>query len=123
MSVKYATFKSNTGAIGAFLILKYAGAGLADVAAAATAPLAGVSEHGCSAVGDALSVAVEGQGAQVTSGEAIAAGDYLTSDANGKAIKATTVGQYCIGVAEEDAAGIDEIIVYRPGLSIFAVAA
>ena len=122
MSVLYSTYRSNAAAIAARMIVKFDGAGLVVVADGATAPLAGVSEYGCDAKGDAVSIATAGHGPIVTAGAAIAAGDYLTSNAEGKAIKATTTGQYCIGVAEEVGVA-DDVITYRPGLTTFSAAA
>ena len=55
---------------------------------------------------------------EVESGAAIAVGDPLTSDAQGRAIKATAAGQRIIGFAFAAASGEGEIIdyIYAPGL-------
>ena len=55
---------------------------------------------------------------EVESGAAIAAGDPLTADAEGRAVKATANGQHIIGFAFAAASGAGEIIdyIYSPGL-------
>ena len=62
----------------------------------------GVTLNSASAAGDALTVARSGQ-VLVDVGEALAAGDAVGSDANGKAVTATT-GDIILGYAVEDAA-------------------
>lgn len=74
--------------IAPYLILKAGSAdGFATVASAATDALIGVSENVPVPAGRVVDV-IQGGPANVVAGGAIAAGDYLTSDANGKAIKA-----------------------------------
>ena len=55
---------------------------------------------------------------EVESGAAIAVGDPLTADAEGRAVKATANGQRLIGFAFAAASGAGEIIeyIYAPGL-------
>lgn len=54
---------------------------------------------------------------EVESGAAIAVGDPLTADAQGRAVKATATGQRIIGFAFASASGAGEIIdyIYSPG--------
>lgn len=55
---------------------------------------------------------------EVESGAAIAVGDPLTADDEGRAVKATANGQHIIGLAFAAASGAGEIIdyIYAPGL-------
>ena len=55
---------------------------------------------------------------EVESGAAIAVGDPLTADAEGRAVPATAAGQRIIGFAFAAASGEGEIIdyIYAPGL-------
>ena len=55
---------------------------------------------------------------EVEAGAAIAVGDPLTADAEGRAVKATANGQHIIGLAFAAASGAGEIIdyIYAPGL-------
>lgn len=60
---------------------------------------------------------------EVESGAAIAVGDPLTADAQGRAVKATATGQRVIGFALAAASGAGEIIdyIYAPGLMAVSV--
>ena len=60
---------------------------------------------------------------EVESGAAIAVGDPLTADAEGRAVKATATGQHIIGLAFAAASGAGEIIdyIYSPGLMAVSV--
>lgn len=55
---------------------------------------------------------------EVEAGAAIAVGDPLTADAEGRAVRATATGQHIIGFAFAAASGAGEIIdyIYAPGL-------
>jgi hypothetical protein len=113
------------GAIGARLITKYTN-NRAEVAqaSAATDRLAGVTELGAAALGDVVDVVRAGMD-KVTAGGNVAAGDLLTSDANGKAIKAVGgAGQtvFVIGQAEEPGVAND-IIHYTTAPSVIVLPA
>ena len=60
---------------------------------------------------------------EVESGAAIAVGDPLTADAEGRAVKATATGQRIIGFAFAAASGEGEIIdyIYAPGFMAVSV--
>jgi hypothetical protein len=118
------SFKA-AGAIGDRLITKYtANRGEVAQASAATDRLAGAVEIGAEAAGDIVDVAREGMG-KVTVGGVVAAGDHLTGDANGKAVKAVGVaGQsiFVIGQAEEPGVAND-IIHYTIAPSVIVLPA
>lgn len=69
------------------------------------------------AKGENITVQIKERG-QVIAGGTFVAGDYLASDADGKAVKATT-DAYVLGVALEDASvdGIAEILLVHGGKS------
>lgn len=84
-------------------------------ASAATDKIIGTSDELAHAAGEVVDVAV-GSVPKVRLGGTVAAGDALTSDANGKAIATTTTGNRIIGYAE--AAGVlDDVITYLRALS------
>lgn len=94
--------------IGARLIVKYTNnRNEVAQAAAATDRLAGVTELGAEAAGGMVDVAREGM-SKVTLGGIVSAGDFLTSDAGGKAV-AAAAGQWVIGQAEEPGVANDVI--------------
>ncbi len=70
----------------------------AAIAAAATAKIIGVLYNKPAAADVAAQIAIGGV-ARVTAGGVVAAGDLLTSDANGKAIATTTTGNVLLGRA------------------------
>jgi hypothetical protein len=70
----------------------------AAIAAAATAKIIGVLYNKPAAADVAAQIAISGV-ARVTAGGVVAAGDLLTSDADGKAIATTTTGNVLIGRA------------------------
>lgn len=70
----------------------------AAIAAAATAKIIGVLYNKPAAADVAAQIAISGV-ARVTAGGVVAAGDLLTSDANGKAIATTTTGNVLLGRA------------------------
>lgn len=85
-------------------------------ASSATQPLAGTTGQvggGAGAMVDLAKTAIP----QVQLGATVAAGDPLTSNATGKAIKATVAGQRIIGFAEQPGIA-DDIIDYfsAPGV-------
>jgi hypothetical protein len=104
-------------AIQGFRIVK---AGTADMsavpAAAATDKLLGTTDKLDHAIGEVADVAVIPV-AQVRLGGTVAAGDALTSDANGKAVATTTIGHRYIGFAEV-AGVVDDVITYVRSLGV-----
>lgn len=68
------------------------------MASSATDSLVGISDLGADAIGDRLDVVMDDI-AEVEFGGTITRGDPITSDANGKAIKATVAGSRIIGFA------------------------
>jgi hypothetical protein len=128
MSISLLTksFLATAVAIAPYLIVKAtAAAETVQIAGAATDPLVGSSgQLGCDA-GGLLDIVQAGED-EVTAGGNIAFGDPLTSDANGKAVKATaTAGSTVsiIGYANQKAVAGD-VFRYRvaPGL-LYAPAA
>lgn len=104
-------------AIAAHLIIK---TGVADgscvKSTAATDKLLGTSDELDHVAGEVVDMSVSPIG-KVRLGGTVAAGDALTSDANGKAIATTTTGHRLIGFAEF--AGVaDDVITYlrSPGV-------
>ncbi len=85
-------------------------------ASAATQPLAGTTGQVGGAAG-AMVDAVKSGIPQVQLGGTVAAGDALTANATGKAIKVTAAGQRTIGTAEQPGIA-DDIIDYfaAPGV-------
>ncbi len=110
--------------IAAYIIVAFSDAAASSkvaTASAATQPLAGTTgQVGASAAG--LMVDVEKEGVpKVTLGGAVSAGDPLTSDANGKAVKATVAGSRVIGFAEQPGVAGD-IIDYLSAPGTLAIA-
>lgn len=90
-------------------------------ATAATQPIIGTTGKIGGTTGDLVDVTLLGLG-DVQLGGTVTAGANLTSDANGKAIAATLVGQRIIGQAH--APGVaDDIIPYLCAPGVHAVAA
>lgn len=85
-------------------------AGTCVQASAANQALLGTSDELTSAIGDVVDIAV-GPVPKVQLGGTVAAGAWLTSDANGKAIATTTTGNQVIGRAEV-AGVLDDVITY-----------
>jgi len=69
-------------------------------ATGATTTLIGISAEVDTPVGDRVSVQQGGNVAEILYGGTIARGDYLTSDAQGRAIATTTTGNRYGGIAE-----------------------
>jgi hypothetical protein len=87
-------------AIAAFRLVKFgANPGEVAQATAATEALMGVTTLVAPDVGERVDLVKSGL-ADVTYGGTVAAGDPLTSDGSGKAIKATVAGSRLIGFAE-----------------------
>ena len=83
-------------------------------ASAATDKIIGTSDELDHVTGEMVDIAV-GLVPKVRLGGTVAAGDALTSDANGKAIATTTTGNRIIGYAE--VAGVaDDVITYLRAL-------
>ncbi len=90
-----------TTAIAAYRLVNYGAADGAGVPAAdATKFIVGVNSEVAAAIGERASIHSVGNIADVEYGGNVARGDPLTSDAQGRAIKATTTGQHCVGYAE-----------------------
>lgn len=111
-----------TAAISAKHLVKFtANAGEVAPATAATDKLAGVADLGATVSGEMVDVAIGGMD-EVVAGGNIAAGDKLTSDANGKAVVATFaagVTTHVVGVAL--APGVDgDLISYLVAPSVIA---
>lgn len=107
------SFRS-ASAIAGFLIVKAAAGGAAAVAAAATDPLLGAAGSMGVPAGGMLDVDMAGV-SEVRLGGNVVAGDPLTADAAGKAIKALPVANAIvriIGFAMSDGAA-DDIIPYH----------
>lgn len=89
------------GAIAACRILTAGTAdGLVAQAAAADDAMLGINEQYDKVDGDHLSMCISGV-CRVEYGGAVAYGDPLTADSQGRAIKATVDGSRCIGFANE----------------------
>lgn len=124
MGAANATYKSfaASAAITAKRLVKFTDtAGEVAPATSATHKIAGAADLGATAAGQLVDVAMVGD-AEVTAGGNIAAGDKLTSDANGKAVVATLaagVTRHVFGVAL--APGVDgDIIPYLVAHSVIA---
>lgn len=91
-------------------------AGTVVQASAATDKLLGTSDELDHTIGEMVDLSL-GRVPQVRLGGTVAAGDLLTSDANGKAVATTTPGHRYIGIAER-AGVLDDVITYHraPGL-------
>ncbi|MDZ7894992.1 MAG: hypothetical protein U5M50_08630 [Sphingobium sp.] len=106
--------------IAAFRIVAFSDAAASSKiaqAAAANGRLVGTTgKVGASAAGQMTDVHRDGLN-QVQLGGPVSAGDWLTSDANGKAIATTTVGHNVIGRAEQPGVA-DDVIDYfaAPGV-------
>ena len=105
------------GNVAEFLIVKAGTAAMSCVvAAAATDKLLGTSDELPHVTGEIVDMAV-GPVPFVRLGGTVAAGDALTSDANGKAIATTTTGNRIIGFAE--IAGVaNDVITYERALGV-----
>lgn len=107
-----------------FRIVKFSDAAASTkvaTAAAATDPLAGTTGKLGGETGDMSDITLAGIGG-VQLGGTVAAGDPLTSNADGKAIKATVAGQRIIGSAEQPGVAGD-IIDYLCAPAALAVGA
>ena len=117
----YKNFEAE-GEIGPYVIVTH---GTTDysvkAATGATVPLVGVTDELGKLDNGRIDVCVEGL-PEVMLGGAVAAGDPLTSDASGKAVKATAAGNRILGFALVSGASGD-IIPYQYSLGTLAVAA
>lgn len=105
------------GAISAFLIVKPGAADMSCLVAAGPAEkLLGTSDELNHVAGEVVDVSVSPI-AKVCLGGTVAAGDALTSDANGKAVVTTTTGHRIIGFAEVPGV-LNDVITYirAPGV-------
>jgi len=90
-----------TGAILARRLVSYGAADGTGVQANGSAePIVGVSADIDTDVNQRASVHMVGNIAEVTYGGNVRRGRPLTADAQGRAIEATTTGQFCVGLAE-----------------------
>jgi hypothetical protein len=76
------------------------GSKIATAASATALPLVGTTGKVAGGIGDMVDVDRLGL-SQVQLGGTVAAGDRLTSDAQGRAIKATVAGQFIVGRADQ----------------------
>ena len=110
-----------SAAIGAYLIVRFSDAAASSKVAAGAAsnqPLIGTTgKVGATAAGEMVDVFRGGLN-PVTLGGTVSAGDWLTSDANGKAIATTTAGHQVIGRAERPGVAND-IINYFAGPGVY----
>lgn len=111
------------GTITARRFVKFGAAdGAVIQAVAATSAIIGVQSELSIVAGERASVAMVGNIEDVDFGGTITRGDPLTSDANGKAIKATTTGQFIAGFAEVSGVSGDiGTVILSPG--VFAASA
>ena len=100
---------SITGELAPFRIVAHDGSGSYKQATAATEALVGTADELGRQPNGGADVAMSDQ-PEVEVGAAVAAGDPLTSDAQGRAVKATAAGNRIIGFAATDAG---EIIDYQ----------
>lgn len=104
----------SSAAIAAFRIVRFSDAANGSkvgAASAATQPIVGTTGKVGASAADQM-VDVERAGLNpVQLGGTVAAGDWLTSDANGKAIATTTAGDNVIGRAEQPGVA-DDVIDY-----------
>lgn len=112
----YKTLQAS-GNIAAYRIITMDADRLAAQATAATHALIGTSDELGKQPNGTVDVAMSDI-PEVESGAAIAVGDPLTADAEGRAVKATANGQHIIGFAFAAASGAGEIIdyIYAPGM-------
>lgn len=108
-----------SGKVAPYRIITMGADRLAVQATDATHVLIGTSDELGKQTNDVVDVAMSDI-PEVESGAAIAVGDPLTSDAVGRAVKATANGQHIIGFAFAAASGEGEIIdyIYAPGLMV-----
>lgn len=108
-------------AIAAYRIVRFSDAANSSkvgVASAAGQALIGTTgKVGASAAGQMVDVHRSGLN-PVQLGGSVNAGDWLTSDANGKAIATTTVGNHVIGRAEQPGVA-DDVIDYFAAPGVF----
>lgn len=112
----YKTLQAS-GDIAPYRIIALGADRLAAQATAAAEALIGTSDELGKQSNDMIDVAMSDI-PEVESGAAIAVGDPLTADAEGRAVTATAAGQRIIGFAFAAASGEGEIIdyIYAPGL-------
>jgi surface antigen len=93
-----------SAAVGSFLIVRFSDAAnsskVGPASAASQALVGTTGKVGASAAGVMVDVVRSGLGG-VTLGGSVQAGDWLTSNADGKAIATTTAGDNVIGRAEQ----------------------
>lgn len=80
----------NEKAIEAYRFVKFSKENTVETATAGTDNIIGINDGVFSDVNDVTDVALAGEIAEILSGGSFSAGDALTSDAEGKAVKATS---------------------------------
>ncbi len=98
-----------------------ASAGVIALATDENQPILGAADLGCSVAGDALGIALSGNGMKVELGETLAAGAYITAGAEGKAV-AAVAGKYKAGRLLEGGVATD-LVLYIPQDALHAVPA
>tara|TARA_Y100000310_G_scaffold336506_1_gene421209 strand:- start:527 stop:919 length:393 start_codon:yes stop_codon:yes gene_type:complete len=88
------------------LAVKQDAGGTVSISDAATDTIVGVCVDGGNASGDAVAICKLGR-CKIRAGAAINEGARLTSESGGRLIATTTLGNYTIGMAENDAADGD----------------
>ena len=117
----YKNFEAE-GEIGPYVIVTHGTADYAVKAATgATVALVGTTDERCKLSNGRVDVCTGGI-PEVALGGTVAAGDPLTSDASGKAVKATAAGNRILGFALVSGVSGD-IIPYQYSLGTLAVAA
>ena len=111
-----------TGDLAPFRIVAHDADGACKQATAATDALIGTSDELGKQPNGGADVAMNYQ-PEVEAGAAFAVGDPLTSDAEGRAIKATTAGSRIIGFALKAATEAGEIVDYQFAPGFLATAA
>lgn len=108
-------FKCTAAFATAFLIVKFgADDDTVSQATAVTEVYEGIAQHSTVSANDEIAVMVEGI-SRVVAGGTITRGDYLTSDANGKAVTAAPaagINNNIIGIAQKSGV-VNDIITVR----------
>lgn len=109
------TFDAGSGGVRPNRIVKLDSAGTVVEAAAGTDKLLGVAldyqkaDRSAIAQGNRVDVAEDGV-VEVEAGGALSVGDFITSDANGRATATTTTGDLALGIAQNATSGAGELV-------------
>jgi hypothetical protein len=126
MSGPYAKSRDAAGAIAPYRIIKHGATDYAVLqAAAATDAICGVTQQLGAAQGQRVDVAIGGVETEVEYGGIVTRGDPLTSDANGKAVKAVPVaGQVVRTIGFADVSGVaGDVVPFTFALGVIATPA